>query len=132
MMKNQSTTLASASIGVTEVTNDNKLIKTYLSMLSNNELFEALSEPEKNKIIFTSHELLKDYFTTEKLTDRAVALQVLYSLEGEDEEYSKLKRHGVTSYSVKGVSVSFDGSGISPDVIRLLGSTKGAKAKRLI
>lgn len=110
----------------------NEAVKEYLTRLSNTELFDELSPEDKDKQIFTATELLGDYFPIEKVTDRAIALQVLYDLEGEDEEYAKLKRHGIKSYSVKGVSVTFDGSGISPDVIRIIGGRNKASVGRLI
>ncbi len=107
-------------------------IKSYIEQLDNGALFNNLSPEDKEKAIFTSSELLKDYFPIDKLTIRAIALQVLYSIEGEEEEYAKLKRHGVTHYSVKGVSVQFDGSGISPAVVNLIVDTSKAKVKGLI
>jgi len=110
----------------------NEEVERYLKNLSNNTLFTELKESDKDKAIFSALELLKDYFPIKKITDRAVALQVLYALEGEEEEYAKLKRHGVKSYAVKGVSVTFDGSGISPDVIHLIEPTNKAKVGRLI
>lgn len=111
---------------------DNEDVKSYLSKLSNAESFNNLDDTEKDKAIFTSKELLYDYFSKEKVTTRAIALQVLYDLEGEEEEFARLKRHGVKSYSVKGVSVTFEGSGISQDVIRILSDEQKAKVKRLI
>lgn len=110
----------------------NEEITNYINLLSNNNLFVKLEDPEKEKEIFTSSELLKDHFPIDKISIRAIALQVLYSLEGEDEEYAKLKRHGITDYRVKDVSVSFDGSGISAEVIKMLTPTATAKVKRLI
>lgn len=107
-------------------------IDAYLKMLSNNTLYIALSPEEKVKAVFTATELLKDHFPRAGTNTRAIALQVLYTLEGDEEEYAKLKRHGVKSYSVKGVSVSFEGSGLSPDAILLLGPKKGAYTGTLI
>lgn len=110
----------------------NEEVRTYLKKLDNNDLFIGMIEPDQDKAIFSSSELLKDYFPVDKITNRAIALQVLYALEGEDEEYAKLKRHGVKSYSVKGVSITFEGSGISPDVIHMISPTDKAKVSRLI
>lgn len=107
-------------------------IKLYLAMLPNSGGFFALDELEQDKQVFASLELLKDHFPIEKLSDRAVALQVLYMLEGEDEEFAKLQRHGVKSYSVKGVSVTFDGSGIAQSVIDIIIGTRSAMVGRLI
>jgi len=110
----------------------NEDIKSYLERLYDNELYKELINADQDKIIFEAYELLKDNFKVETITDRAVALQVLYMLEGEEEEYAKLKRHGVKSYSVKGVSVTFDGTDISPAVLKLLGYIPNAKVGRLI
>jgi len=107
-------------------------IKEYLDKMYGNGLYEELESTDQDKIIFGALELLKDNFKEESITDRAVALQVLYMLEGEEEEFSKLKRHGVKSYSVKGVSVTFDGTEIAPSVIQLLEPVPKAKVGRLI
>lgn len=110
---------------------DYQAINEYIEKLPNSESYMDLEEDIKVKNVFAAHELLKDHFRESQITNRAIALQTLYMLEGEAEEYAKLKRHGITSYSVKGVSVSFDGSGISPEVINLLGANK-ASVGRLI
>lgn len=109
-------------------------IKAYLEKMPGSDSLLDLEDEEQDKIIFSSHELLKDHYKDTDITDRAVALQVLYSIEGEDEEYAKLKRHGVKSYSVKGVSVTFEGGEIAASVIAILGEpkTKSAKVGRLI
>lgn len=106
-------------------------INNYIEKLPNNDGFMNLVEDEKIKTVFAAFEKLKDHYIESLITNRAIALQTLYMIEGEEEEYSKLKRHGVKSYSVKGVSVSLEGSGISPDVLNILGSNK-AKVGRLI
>ncbi|WP_068672282.1 hypothetical protein [Oceanobacillus sp. Castelsardo] len=110
----------------------NEAIKDYLDRMYGNGLFKELEPEQQENVIFSAHELLKDYFEEDSISRRAVALQVLYMLEGEEEEFSKLKRHGVTSYSVKGVSVSFDGTEIAPSVIQLLEPAPKAKVGRLI
>lgn len=107
-------------------------IKSYLERMYGNELYTELDISDQEKIIFNAHELLKDNYREKSITDRAVALQVLFMLEGEAEEYAKLKRHGITSYSVKGVSVSFDGDTICQSVIDIIGSPKKSSVGRLI
>ena len=112
---------------------DFQSIDTYLKKLRLSEPYKNLEPLDQESAVFTATELLTDHFAASKLTDRAVALQVLYTLEGEEEEYAKLKRHGVKSYAVKGVSVSFEGTGISPDVISLLQpDTSKARVGRLV
>ncbi|WP_390217647.1 hypothetical protein [Halobacillus seohaensis] len=51
-------------------------------------------------------------------------------LEGESEEFSKYKRHGVESFSTKGVSVSFNGDDISPEVLKLLDRNKASVGRK--
>lgn len=100
-------------------------IDEYLNKMSGGNLYNDLVFTDKEKAVFTATELLNDHFPNASTNIRAIALQVLYTLEGDDEEYAKLKRHGVKSFSTKGISVSFEGSGISPDVIHLLQPKKG-------
>lgn len=106
----------------------NKSIKEYIGKMHGNDLFMSLEEKEKDRVVFSALELLKDHYRPSKITDRAAALQTLFMLEGEDEEYAKLKRHGVKSYAVKGVSVTFEGGDIAPGVIAILGEPKTKKA----
>lgn len=103
-------------------------VDQYIKKMSGNDLYMELAEPDKGKTFFTAFELLKDHYRPSKITDRAVALQILFMLEGEDEEYAKLKRHGVKSYAVKGVSVTFDGGEIAPSVVAILGEPRTKKA----
>ncbi len=121
----------------------NESIIEYINRMHGNELFIELEDDAKEKIIFTAHELLKDNFKESLITDRAVALQVLYMLESDESDFSSLKNQGVTSYSVKGVSVSFGSSEsetsgnnrnglIAPAVLVILNKNSGAKVGRLI
>lgn len=121
----------------------NESIKDYLDKMYGNELFSELEDTERKKVIFNAHELLKDNFKEKDIAERAVALQVLYMLESDESDFSSLKNQGVTSYSVKGVSVSFKGSEsesnsndsnglIAPAVIAILSPNSGAKVGRLI
>ena len=120
----------------------NESIKKYLERMYGNELYEELDSEDQEKIIFNAHELLKDNFKESLITDRAVALQVLYMLESDESDFSSLRNQGVSSYSVKGVSVSFgssesktsnsDSGLIAPAVMALLNPNSGAKVGRLI
>ncbi|MBP3950336.1 hypothetical protein [Bacillus suaedae] len=98
-------------------------VNSYLDKLHGNELYTALSQENKEKIIFSATELLLDNFKMSRLSDRAIAIQVLFMLEGDDEEFSKYKRQGVKSFSTKGVSVSFEGGMISPEVFKIVRSS---------
>lgn len=118
-------------------------IKEYLDRMYGNELYKEIDNNDQEKVIFAAHELLKDNFKEKDITVRAVALQVLYMLDSDESDFSSLKNQGVTSYSVKGVSVSFadfkseSSSGnrsglIAPVVMDLLNPNGGAKVGRLI
>ncbi len=121
----------------------NESIKEYIDRMHGNELFTELDDNAQEKIIFTAYELLKDNFKESLITDRTVALQVLYMLESDASDFSSLKNQGVSSYSVKGVSVSFGSSEsetnsnnrnglIAPAVLAILNKNSGAKVGRLI
>lgn len=109
-------------------------IDAYLRKLHSNDTYAELQPGAQQSVVFTATELLTDYFGLAKLTDRIVALQVLYMLEGEGQEFEMLKRQGVKSYNTGGTSVSFtdDASGIAPAVLAILGtsSTGGATVSR--
>jgi hypothetical protein len=108
-------------------------VNAYLDRMPFTDRYDALTDQEREAVVFAATELLGDVYGMDQLTDRAVALQTLYMVEGEAEEFAKLKRHGVKSYNVKGVSVSFEGAGISPDVDRILSRPLGrAGTGRLI
>lgn len=110
-------------------------VKSFIGKMADTELFDALTTEEQDERIFTSSEYLAAVYGRRKLTDAALAFQVLYDLEAKSEHYQHLKRHGVTSFSSKGVSVSFnDGSNVAPEVVGFLGLpyNKGAGVGRLI
>jgi hypothetical protein len=120
----------------------NESIKEYLDLMYGNDLYEELINTEQDKVIFNAQELLKDNFKESTITDRAVALQVLYMLESDDLDFGALKNQGIASYSVKGVSVSFkdsesktgqkDNGLIAPAVMDIMNPNNGAKVGRLI
>lgn len=85
-------------------------VKAYIAQLPNSEGFEEMDPAIQDKQIFKARESLKGHFlpaVNPNLSERAIALQVLHQIDGDAKEYSKLKEHGVQSYSVKDVSVSF-------------------------
>lgn len=96
----------------------------YMNRLPNTEQFMELSSDIQEKHIFNATESLKSYFginANPVLNERVIALQTLYMMEGDSEEFSKLKRHGVSSFSAKDVSVGFEkGADLSSEVIGLL------------
>lgn len=114
----------------------NEEVKSYIGQMRGNELFIGLTDPEQDQAIFTSSELLKAIYGERRVTGNTpvIAFQVLFDLEAQDEHYQQLKRHGVSSFSSKGVSVSFnDNTNVAPEVLGILGAPrKGAGVGRLI
>jgi hypothetical protein len=117
-------------------------VKDYLDQLYNADIFKTLPSEKQDSALFTAFETLKDYYPLMMITPRIIALQTLFMLEGESEEYARLKRHGVKVFSTKGITVDLDGSAgntsnedngpIAPDVIAILGKWKHrAKVGRL-
>lgn len=96
----------------------------YMNRLPNTEHFMELSSDDQEKHIFNATEVLQSYFSTNVtpvLNERVIALQTLFMMEGDSEEFAKLKRHGVSSFSAKDVSVGFEkASALSSEVIGLL------------
>jgi hypothetical protein len=113
-------------------------VDEYLHKLHYTEHYTELDVTLREKIAFTANEMLLSYFDSEYITTKVVALQTLYMIEGEAEEFAKFKRHGVKSMGVSGMSFSFDSSTISPDVIALIqkmggkGTTGKAMLGRLV
>lgn len=93
-----------------------------------------MDEKERAAMIFLANESLLDFYPASKISARVSALQVLFMIEAETEEYAKLKRHGIQSASSKDVSVNFvNTAALSPDVINLLGDPNNiAQIGRLI
>lgn len=100
-------------------------VRDYLSRLPNTEPFDALPAEDQDKVIFAAQELLSDLYPARLITPRVVALQTLFGIEGEDEEFARLRRQGVKSYSTKRASVTFEGGAIAPDVVGILGAPYG-------
>lgn len=100
---------------------DQLLVEEYIRKLPYSEVFTDLPQMLKDRIIFGSEQMLKRRFAHELVTDEVVALQALFVAEGEEEEFAKFKRQGITSVSVKGLSLSIKGSEVSPEVLTLLG-----------
>lgn len=112
----------------------NEEVKTFIGRMANTQLFDALEDAEKDEVIFTSSEYLKAIYRRGYMTSIVIAFQVLHDLEAQTEHYQHLKRHGVKSFSSKGVSVTFeDGSNVCPEVIGIMGvPSRGAGVGRLI
>lgn len=106
---------------------DAQKVKDYMNLLplSATAPYSNLEESEKDKQIFLANELLTDYYRDVDLTPRVVALQILFNLEAEGEEFARLKRHGVQSMSTKGTSVTFSNvESLAPSVVDIMGAPK--------
>lgn len=105
-------------------------VKKYLTLMPDSmlSLYTSLSPEEQDKQLFMATELLGDFYKIDKITPRSVALQLLYNLDAEGEEFARLKRHGIQSMSAKDTSVTFASMGaISPDVLVILGEPKQSR-----
>jgi hypothetical protein len=106
-------------------------VDNYLHKLYYTDYYTKLDQALREKIAFTAEEMLKRYFKEDLITDKVVALQTLYIIEGESEEFAMFKRQGVKSFSIKGMSFSFEGKNISPEVTALI-RQNGSAIGRLI
>lgn len=102
----------------------NQEVTDYLSKLPSTmtSAFNSFSIADQEKIMFAAHELLGDFYSLKRLTPRSLALQTLFMIESESEEYARLKRHGIGQMSTKDTSITFARTdALSPDVIAILG-----------
>lgn len=106
-----------------------ELVNAYLEKLSFAEPYTSLDEETRKKVVFSAGEVLSGEFPISKITERASALQVLFMIEGESEQFAMLQRQGATSYSNKGVSVTFNGTDVAPSVLKLLKPAYGTSKK---
>jgi len=115
-------------------------IEDYIYFLPQSEAFLDLDDADRERYIFDAKEMLMFYAGSDaSLNERIVALQVLHTFSGESDEWNKFNTHGVSSYSVKDVSISFKGddtkiSLFHPEVAQFLfGSlNRGGRVGRLI
>ncbi|MGR5939739.1 hypothetical protein ACT7CW_06555 [Bacillus pacificus] len=102
-------------------------IKEYLNKMPPNAL-SALPPEELEKRIFQARESLSAYHPRE-IAPRIVILQGIYEIEGAAQQYASLKRQGISSFSTKRGSISFEGGAstaqasgvIAPQVIGAIG-----------
>lgn len=103
-------------------------IEQYLNQLPNSEIYTDLTEEARVKVVFGAWQALKRNFGEDVLTDEMAALQIIYYLEGEAEEFAKYRRMGVKQVTTKDVSFQLDTTlgAISPEVIGMIEAVKGA------
>lgn len=102
-------------------------VDDYLKRIAGAESYLALPPQERERVVFTAFERLSLHYAERLLVPKIVALQAIYMTDGASVEgdeavaLQNLRKAGAKSYSIDGVSVSFDdskgGSGIAPDVI---------------
>ena len=95
-------------------------VELYIEQQPFADAFNDYDEVMQTKIIFASYEQLVDAFDEKIITDKMVALQSIYMAEGYAEEHAKMKLHGVKSFSLDGMSFTYDGSHISPRVAAMI------------
>ncbi|MED4399777.1 hypothetical protein [Metabacillus fastidiosus] len=106
------------------------LVDEYLGKLAYTDDYLALPLEQREKLVFTANETLLNYYSSDVISVKAVALQTKYMFEGEEDEFAKYKRQGVKSLGLKGISLTMDKTGgnteISPAVIALIEQEQGA------
>jgi len=112
-------------------------VNAYMEKLYSAGPYFELPTHEQQTAVFEATELLADEFGADKLTPRIVALQTLYMIEGEAEDYAMLKRQGIKNLKVKDLSVEFDAAfDIAPMVLKIMkppaSALGGARVGRLI
>jgi|GEM_PF-2898043 len=118
-------------------------VDTYLNKLSGTDHYFELFPEEQEKLVFTAYEKLSLHYSESLLTTRVIALQTLYmanKMGAKGEEATALRNireAGAKSYSIDGVSVTFEESDafsdISPEVAAILTrQTKRAYVGRLV
>lgn len=105
-------------------------VDQYLNKLHYADLYKSLDNNSKQTAVFEAMEMLKDRYRESLLSERIVAIQTLYMLEGEDEDFRKFRRQGVTAIRSSDLDVTFEGRGgqssvydpISPEVQQMIRS----------
>lgn len=99
-------------------------IELYISRLPYSEFFVDLQQEVKDKVIFSASEMLRRRFAAAAvITDEMIALQALFVVEGEKEEFAKFKRHNLSSVQVEDLRLNFNEKGeqsISPEVVAIV------------
>lgn len=95
-------------------------IEAEVQLLPLNEPFFKLDPPDRVRFAYAAAGMLRRRYGAAGITVETVALQVLHMAEGEGEEFAKFKRQGVKSMGMDGMSFSFDGTNISPEVVAFM------------
>ena len=105
-------------------------VDAYIQSLYYNDRYMELEPDVRQKVVFTAGEMLLSHYDEAYITPKAQALQTLYMIEGESEEFALFKRQGVKSVGLKGLNLSFDGGTISPEAIAVIEKTIADKGKK--
>lgn len=95
----------------------------YLEKIPTPDVYNNLTHEDAIKHIFNAQEEIKDVlikYNGIDLTNRMVALQTLYNLEGEEEGIAMMRRQGITDYSVKDIKAVLNRDALSPNVLAII------------
>lgn len=109
-------------------------VHEYIEKLPGSEQFLAQDSEVIDRWIFSAGELLADHIPKRKITDRIIAIQVLYMFNDQAQDFAILKSQGVDTFSTEGMSVKFvdSPSGVSPTVLAIIERSGKAGTGRLI
>lgn len=99
---------------------DFQLVEEYIDRLPYTDAYTELDLPLREKLAFSASEMLRRRFPTAVINDEMVALQALYIAKGEGEEFMIMKEQGVKSFTIEGMSFTFDGTMTSPEVAAMI------------
>lgn len=109
-------------------------VKEYIGNLPGSEQFLDQDDEVIDRWIFSANEILADHIPKRKITDRIIAIQVLYMYNDQTQDFAILKSQGVQTFSTEGMSVTFNNgpSGVSPTVLAIIERSGRAGTGRLI
>lgn len=98
-------------------------VDAYINQLPYNDFYTSLPDETKSKVVFAAWEMLRRRFGAAVITNEMTALQTLYFVEGEKEEFAKFRRHGLSNVQVEDLRMNFSEkmvSPISPEVLAII------------
>lgn len=109
-------------------------VKDYIKKLPGSDHFLSQDNDVIDRWIFSANETLIDHIPKRKITDRIIAIQVLYMYNDQAQDFAILKSQGVDTFSTEGMSVKFvdSPSGISPSVLAIIERSGKAGTGRLV
>lgn len=101
----------------------------YIKQLPTPSYYDELTDTDKKKYIFNAMEEISDVlikFPNVEASERMIALQTLYNLEGEEEGIAMLRRQGIIDYTVKDIKAVLDKQIICPSVLTIIDAINAA------